>query len=455
MEISAESNEYPVKSVLQHVDSQETEIVHSKYVVGADGAHSWVRKAFDIPMVGEQTNYIWGVVDLVPDTDFPDIRNRTAIHSNNGSCMVIPREGDKVRLYIQLDEKSGLLNEAGRIDKGKATPEHLLDIARKSMHPYKIATPDKFEWWTLYIIGQRVASSFSVDDRVFIVGDACHTHSPKAGQGMNASMGDSHNLAWKLTQVLRGWSDKRLLETYSFERKKYAEDLINFDKQFASLFSGKPRTEDNQDGVSHADFLKIFQTFGGFTSGIGIHYADSLITRSKLQSSAQHLTVGQRILPQIFLRAADFRPEEIQDLLPSDGCFKILVFTGDSAVPSQLQKIREVADAVEQTLGALALECGVGQIHAMFKILGISAASKLTVRYNELPELFRAHWSQILIDDFDVTGKKGGDGYKNYGVGSEGAIVVVRPDGYVGLVGPFDLRGVSELGDYFKAFMKA
>lgn len=79
-------------------------------------------------MVGEQTNYIWGVIDLVPDTDFPDIRNRTAIHSNNGSCMVIPREGDKVRLYIQLDEKSGLLNEAGRIDKGKATPEHLLEV---------------------------------------------------------------------------------------------------------------------------------------------------------------------------------------------------------------------------------------------------------------------------------------------------------------------------------------
>lgn len=122
-------------------------------------------------MVGEQTNYVWGVIDLVPDTDFPDIRNRTAIHSNNGSCMVIPREGDKVRLYIQLDEKSGLLNEAGRIDKAKATPEHLLQvgcaqmahmkfvdaddfilqIARKSMHPYKIATPDEFEWWTLYI----------------------------------------------------------------------------------------------------------------------------------------------------------------------------------------------------------------------------------------------------------------------------------------------------------------
>ena len=42
---------------------------------------------------------------------------------------------------------------------------------------------------------------------------------------------------------------------YEFERRKYAQDLINFDKKFSALFSGKPRTEDNQDGVSHEEFL--------------------------------------------------------------------------------------------------------------------------------------------------------------------------------------------------------
>ena len=62
------------------------------------GAHSWVRKTLGIALEGEQTDYIWGVVDMVPDTDFPDIRNLTAVHSNNGSCMVIPREGDLVRM---------------------------------------------------------------------------------------------------------------------------------------------------------------------------------------------------------------------------------------------------------------------------------------------------------------------------------------------------------------------
>ena len=82
--------------------------------------------------------------------------------------------------------------------------------------PYTIeAVPDKTEWWTIYqskestfcsydkrsnffllrgLVGQRVASRFTANERVFIAGDACHTHSPKAGQGMNASMNDTHNL---------------------------------------------------------------------------------------------------------------------------------------------------------------------------------------------------------------------------------------------------------------------
>src|SRR5258708_28346811 len=82
------------------------------------------------------------------------------------------------------------------------------------------------------LVGQRVAARFTAKERVFIAGDACHTHSPKAGQGMNASMNDTHNLgshrgfpscydtitlialsAWKLAHVLHGWADISLLKT--------------------------------------------------------------------------------------------------------------------------------------------------------------------------------------------------------------------------------------------------
>ncbi|CAK5267539.1 unnamed protein product [Mycena citricolor] len=147
---------------------------------------------------------------------------------------------------------------------------------------------------------------------------------------MNASMNDTHNLAWKLVYVLRGWpfvpvEDIRI-------RKKIIRSgphQFNLRIQFAQLFSGKPRTEENQDGVSHEEFLKIFQKFGGFTSGIGIHYGGSTIVDVTRQECAKNVVVGQRMPPQMLLRAADSRPVQLQDMLPSDTLFKTIVFGGD------------------------------------------------------------------------------------------------------------------------------
>ena len=73
--------------------------------------------------------------------------------------------------------------------------------------------------------------------RVFIAGDACHTHSAKAGQGMNVSMADAWNLGWKLAAVLRGTARPELLHTYSEERQVIAQELIDFDREFATMFS--------------------------------------------------------------------------------------------------------------------------------------------------------------------------------------------------------------------------
>ena len=133
--------------VLRHINTGETELVHARYVVGADGAHSWVRKTLGIVLDGEQTNYTWGVVDCVPDTDFPDIRNQCMIHTQYGSILVIPREGDlvrirqshrrvltytmsgrQVRLYVQMDKEALELDEAGDFDRTKMSPEKLLEV---------------------------------------------------------------------------------------------------------------------------------------------------------------------------------------------------------------------------------------------------------------------------------------------------------------------------------------
>ena len=112
---------------------------------------------------------IWGVVDSVFETNFPDIRNRCAIHSENGSAMVIPREGDKARLYIQLNDKQVVDPATGRVDRNRVSTDYLLQVeslfyifirhrplnfdpqaAKKIFKPYTIAARE-IDWWTIYI----------------------------------------------------------------------------------------------------------------------------------------------------------------------------------------------------------------------------------------------------------------------------------------------------------------
>ena len=117
--------------------------------------------------------------------------------------MVIPSENKLVRLYIQLNE----VNSAGQqLERAKITPKIILKAAQRIISPYELAY-DYCDWWTAYQIGQRVGNSFSCDDRVFLAGDAVHTHSPKAGQGMNVSMQDPYNQSdarpWHFGQLLR------------------------------------------------------------------------------------------------------------------------------------------------------------------------------------------------------------------------------------------------------------
>jgi phenol 2-monooxygenase len=337
------------------------------------------------------------------------------------------------------------LKVGGRVDKSKIRPAELLETARKAFAPYTFETPESFDWWTLYIIGQRVASKFSIHERVLISGDACHTHSPKAGQGMNASMNDTHNLAWKLVHVLRGWADISLLKTYEFERRQYARDLIDFDKKFSALFSGKPRSELNLEGVTHEEFMKAFQTFGGFTSGIGVRYASSQITGgSSYQSLASEVAIGARMPPQVILRAADSRPIQVQDLLVSDTRFKLLLFLGDLSDNEQRTVVDEVAVALPKILDSFHRD--------MFDVITISLGGKMAFDYTRVPASLRSHWTKVHIDDTDATGTQGGCVYEEYGINRQrGVVVLVRPDGYVGLLAP--LTDVEVLDDYLGGFL--
>ncbi|KAH7870520.1 FAD binding domain-containing protein [Lentinula edodes] len=440
---------------IKNVDSSETEVVHAKYVVGADGAHSWIRRNVQIPVDESSTPYVWGVVDLVPETDFPDFRNWAGIRSDSGSCMIIPRERDMIRIYVQLEGQNAIdaTKEAADGSKVKMGPEWILDVARKTLYPFTIV-PKSFEWSSIYTIAQGVASRYSVRDRVFIAGDACHTHSPKAGQGMNASINDTYNLAWKLVWVLRGWSNRTLLKTYEFERRQYALDLIAFDKKLAKLISEKTHNESNVNGAMRTAYMSMIQKSTEFSSGIGVHYLPSDIVDIKNQGLASGIVIGKRMPPGTVVRLLDFCPIHIHDLLPSDTRFKILVFAGNASSSAQRMRLQQLAVKIGNLRSLLGLDILPGNSsQSGLDVLTILSTKLELALFKELPLKLRSHWSKVYVDYIDTNpGTDHIQVYQNYGIGVDGILVVVRPDGYVGAIATID--DFEHIKHYFSSFLE-
>ncbi|KAF4636696.1 hypothetical protein G7Y89_g1386 [Cudoniella acicularis] len=446
------------------------ETVRAKYMIGCDGAHSWTRRQLGYKLEGEQTDYIWGVLDIIPITDFPDIRMRCAIHSvNSGSVMVIPRENKLVRLYIQMTttEKGG-----NKLDRTNITPQMILESAQKTMAPYKI-TYEYCDWWTAYQIGQRVGSNFSKNERIFLAGDAVHTHSPKAGQGMNVSMQDTYNLGWKIAAVLNGTSNRSILKTYQSERRRIAQDLIAFDHKFSRLFSGRPAKDVmDETGISMQEFKDAFEKGNLFASGVAVDYGASILVAKDGDAAEQgdgtdvsvskeggriigksdlatNIKMGMRFPSFQVLNQADARPWQFQEWLKSDGRWRIVVFAGNVSVPTQKKRIDSLGASLSAPDSFLHRFTPKDKpIDSVIEIFTIHSAKRAETELFDFPEIMRPfkkgegwdYW-KVFVDD--VSYHEGyGDAYKGCGVDKEkGCSVVVRPDGYVGWIGEIENVG--------------
>ena len=96
VEVDSGPADYPVTVRIERTDpahAGEVETVQARYVVGCDGARSGVRRAIGRQLTGDSANHAWGVMDLLAVTDFPDIRYKAAVQSDQGNLLVIPREG--------------------------------------------------------------------------------------------------------------------------------------------------------------------------------------------------------------------------------------------------------------------------------------------------------------------------------------------------------------------------
>ena len=309
-------------------------IVRAKYVVGADGARSKVRESIGCTLAGDQANHAWGVMDVLASTDFPDIRLKCAIQSGRGgSILLIPREGGHLfRMYVDLGEVNP--NDKGAVRA--TTIEQIIAKANGILHPYTLDVRN-VAWHSVYEVGHRLTDRF--DDvlpedrgtrtpRVFITGDACHTHSAKAGQGMNVSMQDGFNLGWKLGHVLEGRSPETLLSTYSAERQVIAKNLIDFDKEWSTLMAKKPEELENPSELE--DF---YVSTAEFPAGFMTQYAPSMLVGGPAhQDLATGFTIGKRFKSAPVVRVCDTNPLHLGHQAKADGRWRIYVFA-DAAAP--------------------------------------------------------------------------------------------------------------------------
>jgi phenol 2-monooxygenase (NADPH) len=454
-----------VNVTLERLDHQgQTETVSARYVVGGDGAHSIVRASIGRELRGDSANHAWGVMDVLAVTDFPDIRCKSLIQSaNEGSLLIIPREGGYlVRLYVEFAK----LDIGERVASRNVTLDDLVAKARRILNPYQLEVKE-LPWWSVYEIGQRLTDKF--DDvpeeevatrlpSVFIAGDACHTHSPKAGQGMNVSVQDAFNLGWKLVSVLRGRCPPSLLHTYSAERRAIAKELIDFDREWAALLSSN-RGEGH--GADPAEIQSYFVRHGRYTAGTATHYRPSILTgENAYQDLAEGFVIGTRFHSAPVIRLADAKPFHLGHAVKADGRFRIFAFAGAGNPAAANSAIRQLCDFLaENPDSPVRKYTRAGEdIDAVIDVRAVFQQPHRELAIETMPALLLPRKGRYGLRDYekmfcpDIQG--GCDIFALRGIDREaGCMVVVRPDQYVAHVLPLD--GYQQLAAFFDGFMVA
>lgn len=446
--------EYPVKVTLVRsggLDDGAVRIVRAKYVVGADGARSKVRDSIACTMDGDKANHAWGVMDVLAKTDFPDIRTKCAIQSHDGgSILLIPREGGYLfRMYVDL----GVVPEEDKGAIRNTTIEEIIGKANRILHPYTLDVRN-VAWHSVYEVGHRLTDRFddvlpeaigSVSPRVFITGDACHTHSAKAGQGMNVSMQDGFNIGWKLAHVLEGRSPESLLSTYSAERQVVAKNLIDFDKEWSTMMAKKPEEFENPN-----DLEDFYVRTAEFPAGFMTTYAPSMLTAEPThQELATGFPMGKRFKSARVSRVCDTNPIHLGHHATADGRWRIYVFADQSVAGAQ-SPVSELAKWLSTSPNSPLAATAKGlDADAWFDVKVIYQQAHEDIDINAVPAVFKPDVGPFQLTDYELVYGVvlDEDIFDTRGISRDGAVVVVRPDQYVANILP--LCATAELAEFF------
>ncbi len=197
------------------------------WVVGADGAHSAVRKTLQIPFSGDTYAHEFYLADVELNNEELDDSYVQLFMGKNGISGFFPMpEANRYRIIGKLPDEPGKKDWA--LEDVLPSLSNITKSSINIVHNY---------WFTIYKLHHRMADKFR-DQRCFLIGDAAHIHSPVGAQGMNTGLQDAYNLAWKLAGVVNGQIREPVLDSYAAERMPVAKDLLSTtDRVFTIVMS--------------------------------------------------------------------------------------------------------------------------------------------------------------------------------------------------------------------------
>lgn len=462
-----DGGEHPVEVRVRHTTGEragEERMIRAKYVAGCDGARSGVREAIGRRHIGAAAAHAWGVMDVLVNTDFPDWRTKCAINAEAGNILLIPREGGYLcRVYVDLGAVAD--DDDHRV---RQTPiDEIIRRANEILHPYSLDVQD-VAWHSVYEVGHRVTDKFddvAAEDshapRVFLAGDACHTHSAKAGQGMNVSMQDGFNLGWKLGSVLAGRSPESLLSTYSAERQPVAQQLIDFDREWSSLMARKP-----EEISDPQDLANYYLATAEFPSGFMTRYGESAIVGDAAhQELATGFPLGKRFKSSEVVLVSDGNAVHLGHHAAADGRWRIYAFAdtvagafADAAAPRAASALSDWARWIGSDESPVRRFTPAGaDVDAVFDVKVIYQQRFDEVDLAEVPDVFRPRTGPLGLTDWEKvfaaapSAWTATDIFDERGLSRAGVVVVVRPDQYVAHVLP--LSATRELAAFFAGNM--
>jgi 3-hydroxybenzoate 4-monooxygenase len=253
-----------------------------------------------------------------------------------------------------------------------------------------------------------------------------------------------------------------LLHTYSAERQVVAKQLIDFDREWAKMFSDRPKQADASaaEGVDPKEFQRYFEQHGRFTAGMGTQYRPSIIQgEATHQRLATGFEIGRRFHSAPVLRITDARPVQLGHVARADGRWRLYAFAGAHDAADAARGVRALCtflqDAPDSPLRQFTR--ADQDVDAVFDLRAIFQQDHRTLAIESMPGLllprkgryglrdYEKVFSSVLKNGPDIFGLRGVDR-------TQGALVVVRPDQYIAHVLPLDAH--RELAAFFAGFMR-